>query len=805
MFDPDVMEEIERRDRAAGVWYFSFDPRLVYRWLKKLFSSLFLVLIFVNVAQAWTEIGLNFRATSGYVTDEANQTYVLGDTYPTTRGGVTFGFDSALVDGTRDRSTSVDVRLAGINQSPTDSVRNFRVDLSATGDYVICIAAGDAVFSQSNLYLEVLDDSTSKFTLGCSGSNCLVGGNFFDASDTERTAAAWPAGQTCVAATFATTTFKLKLGTGSGSTLGTVAHLQIYSGSTPTTTTTTTTTLPQYTEICGDGRDNDGVDGDLPCPAPDADRDGYVTEGAGPNDGFDCDDTSRWIYPGITTSEGCSGGQVHTCQTDGTYSSCISLSSFTCHSGSGSTYWVDDAETDCSGTGSYADPENWLCWSNTGMTGYHAPVAGDCIVFRQGEYTGSWSSGTKQFYLYQENGTLANPITARAAPGETWWEVGKGLGVEIFGAGTFSPKNYVFPIQIYESSHVNTHGFEVTNLATGFGDAGIHYAGTTGSLGGRINNNYVWGINGEEDENNSGIKCRAELNQLEIDHNEVADVYERFATTADSDWNSQNNSGIRGMDCDEINIHDNVIYNSSTQAAYGISLKHGILGGVGATIARNIIQNTEWEGIQVDGIPNTVVKNNEIVKTNHFGIAQYDLGSTTREYDNLQVYNNTILNAACFESFTTNADAAYGTPVFTFNNNVCLDNRNSAYPADATDGFNRVNHYGSDALFTAMSGKAIFEDNCYFNAASTTLFFSYYGDNSSTSNGTTYSGLTAWKTAGFDTGTFNKNPTVNSYHIATDTDCDAMGWNIGLYSNDPAPPSTGGTSSGGSKILFLRR
>lgn len=38
------------------------------------------------------DVGFDFRATSTFVTDPANCTYVIDDLYPTTRGGVTFGW-----------------------------------------------------------------------------------------------------------------------------------------------------------------------------------------------------------------------------------------------------------------------------------------------------------------------------------------------------------------------------------------------------------------------------------------------------------------------------------------------------------------------------------------------------------------------------------------------------------------------------------------------------------------------------------------------------------------------------------------
>lgn len=177
---------------------------------------------------AWTDAGFNFRATSGYVSDGADQTYVLADTYPTTRGGFTFGWTSALGDGSRDRDSGIDVRLAGQNQVITPNApRTFRVDLSATGSYTICVANGDATSTQSDQRLEFYDDSTLLFSIVDAGGSSIAGGNFNDASGVERTAAAWPGSQVCVTHTFATTIFNMVAGSGSSEN-GTIAHLRIY-------------------------------------------------------------------------------------------------------------------------------------------------------------------------------------------------------------------------------------------------------------------------------------------------------------------------------------------------------------------------------------------------------------------------------------------------------------------------------------------------------------------------------------------------------------------------------------------------
>ena len=133
------------------------------------------------------DIGINFRATSGYVTDGANETYCLGDVYPTTRGGVTFGWDASLSGGTRDRNSGLDRRLAGINYIAAASGQFFRIDLPSSGSADVHIAAGDAGAGTVKAW-DLQDNTTTFKTL----TDAYLTADFADATDTTRTAAAWP-------------------------------------------------------------------------------------------------------------------------------------------------------------------------------------------------------------------------------------------------------------------------------------------------------------------------------------------------------------------------------------------------------------------------------------------------------------------------------------------------------------------------------------------------------------------------------------------------------------------------------------
>ena len=187
-------------------------------------------LLWPRLAQAasW-RIGLNFRSTSGYVTDGADEVYVLAtDTTPTERksangNSVTFQWDSAPTAA--NRSNTVDVRLAGHHRTNNPDVRTLTVTLPYTGPYKVRIAAGDALVNYwVAVYLK--DNGTTLITL--SGS---IGNNFFDADGTALSTANWPGSNTLVDVNFASTVCQVVIGPGSATWVNAIAHLYLeYAG-----------------------------------------------------------------------------------------------------------------------------------------------------------------------------------------------------------------------------------------------------------------------------------------------------------------------------------------------------------------------------------------------------------------------------------------------------------------------------------------------------------------------------------------------------------------------------------------------
>jgi hypothetical protein len=173
------------------------------------------------------DIGINFRGTAGYVTDGTNQTYCLStDSYPTTRGGVTFGWESTDGEG-RDRSTTVGPELAGINYANnTSSV--WRLDLDATGDYEVHVAAGDQGGFNDCLW-DLIDDATV-FQSITNGAGFLSPGEFKDATDTLRTTAAdWLSNEQPYERTFGSTIFRVQVRTPATGRNNVLAHVQLVS------------------------------------------------------------------------------------------------------------------------------------------------------------------------------------------------------------------------------------------------------------------------------------------------------------------------------------------------------------------------------------------------------------------------------------------------------------------------------------------------------------------------------------------------------------------------------------------------
>src|SRR5271166_5336242 len=163
-------------------------------------------------AQAF-QAGFDFRNTSNFVTDPPGDTYVLpSTTYPTTVNGVTFGWTNAnLVQG-RDRDSTIDPRLAGVNLATNGSPATFYVDLPASGTYNLSLALGDAGYQACWVQCQVqfLDGSTVLATLTLGATKQAY---FYDTEGKNWSAAAWPTSNLSQQVTLTGTRLTMVVGT----------------------------------------------------------------------------------------------------------------------------------------------------------------------------------------------------------------------------------------------------------------------------------------------------------------------------------------------------------------------------------------------------------------------------------------------------------------------------------------------------------------------------------------------------------------------------------------------------------------
>ncbi len=169
------------------------------------------VTLTVTSQSAWQQ-GFDFRATAGYVTDPPHTNYVLATTaYPTTMGGVTYGWANTSLLQSSNRSTQVDPRLGGVNYVRDGSPGTFYVDLPSAGTYSLALAMGDEDYGQCWRLCQVqfLDGSTVLATV--SGGPTRAG-YFYDALGSNWAAATWPGNNLPVQVTMAGTRLTVVLG-----------------------------------------------------------------------------------------------------------------------------------------------------------------------------------------------------------------------------------------------------------------------------------------------------------------------------------------------------------------------------------------------------------------------------------------------------------------------------------------------------------------------------------------------------------------------------------------------------------------
>ncbi len=178
--------------------------------------------------------GLNFRASSGYVTDGSGETYVIDtDSGSFTRGGISMTLGGTSISGNgRDRIAIIDRRLAGlVFQANGGAVTTLAITLpDGPGTYNVWVALGDDSSQHTNQKLVIKDNTTTKLTIT---GNMSAASRWFDANGVERNSSTWPtfakggaseaSGAASVA--FSSSSMVLEWGNTTGTSLTVLAHV----------------------------------------------------------------------------------------------------------------------------------------------------------------------------------------------------------------------------------------------------------------------------------------------------------------------------------------------------------------------------------------------------------------------------------------------------------------------------------------------------------------------------------------------------------------------------------------------------
>lgn len=192
----------------------------------------------IIVADSWTTLSVDFRATSGFVTDPADSTYSLCNTDGSSvrwRGGATFWWSAVYADAERDRNAAAsDKRFAGLCQrtnTGTQAVFNLYV---LPGTYTVCVPMGDIDNNQAYQYVTIYDNTTLRGTMDDSSGTTT--GNFDDSTGTEYSVANYYSSGTCfTGVSLASGLFVMKVGTpGAQTGQSTVSHVTLTAGAAAT-------------------------------------------------------------------------------------------------------------------------------------------------------------------------------------------------------------------------------------------------------------------------------------------------------------------------------------------------------------------------------------------------------------------------------------------------------------------------------------------------------------------------------------------------------------------------------------------
>lgn len=177
---------------------------------------------------------INFRSTSGYVTDGTGQTYCIAEAYPVSRNSLTFGWSTGgafLLGADRITSSPASPELSGMNYINASALAgNFQLDLPA-GTYQVRMALGDH-FAQTGMQAAIYNFPGSTLLATVISGSDSGADQYYDATGVLRTSAAdWKTNNAAAVVTVTGTGLVIRIADSSAGGVGytALAHLHVTS------------------------------------------------------------------------------------------------------------------------------------------------------------------------------------------------------------------------------------------------------------------------------------------------------------------------------------------------------------------------------------------------------------------------------------------------------------------------------------------------------------------------------------------------------------------------------------------------